>query len=164
MASSLRRIKTVAAPLLVLLLVAVGCSGGDSGSGGSGETAKTSGSPDATLTTAGESGSKEPGTTVPEGTLGEEPSRPDVVLRVEGDPKVRFSGICAVGSHENVISGRVSKRYEFDLGDQELSCEIRKRDPGGGNLKTTLIAGNDTRSVQAVNTQGGRIRVTYSHR
>jgi len=97
----------------------------------------------------------------PEITLGEDSGKPEVVIRLEGDPKTTFSGLCSVGEERNVLSGRVPKRYAFDLKGRQLSCRIEKLDGGTGELKVVLAAGESTRSVQQTNTPGGAINVSY---
>jgi len=99
----------------------------------------------------------------PKITLGEEPGgQPEVVLRLEGGPKTTFSGLCAVGDSQNVLDGKVPKRFTFDPRGRELSCRIQKRDDGRGALKIILIAGNTTRSVQQTNAPGVTINLSYS--
>ncbi|HEY0128390.1 MAG TPA: hypothetical protein VGB40_04420, partial [Rubrobacteraceae bacterium] len=61
----------------------------------------------------------------------------------------------------SILSGRIPKRYAFDPRRQRLSCRIQKRDPGGGNLKVILVAGDTTRSVQQTNAPGGVVNVSY---
>jgi hypothetical protein len=101
-------------------------------------------------------------TSPPEITLGEDPrGKPEVFIRLEGDPKTTFSGLCSVGEERNVLSGQVPKRYAFDLGGRELSCRIEKQDGGTGDLKVVLAAGETTRSVQQTNAPGGVINVSY---
>jgi hypothetical protein len=100
--------------------------------------------------------------TVPEGTLEDQPDEPDVVLRVEGAPKTTFSGVCTVGDERSVLSGRVPKRFTFDLDGHPLSCRIQKRDNGDGSLRVILRAGGSTRSVQESNVPGGTIRLSYN--
>jgi len=98
----------------------------------------------------------------PEVTLGDDTGgEPDVMIRLEGDPSTTFSGLCSVGAEQNVLSGRVPKRFEFDLKGQRLSCRIEKRDDEKGDLKVVLAAGETTRSVQQTNTPGGVINVSY---
>ncbi len=98
----------------------------------------------------------------PEATLGAEPSSPGVVLRLEGDPKTTFSGLCTVGGEErSVLLGKVPKRYAFDLDGQKLSCRIQKQDSGKGDLKVILTAGDTTRSVQQTSTHNGFINISY---
>jgi hypothetical protein len=97
----------------------------------------------------------------PEATLGGEPHSPGVMLRLEGDPKTTFSGICTVGEKENVLSGRVPERYIFDPEGEGLSCRIQKQNRGGSSLKVILIADDTTRSVQQTNVRGGLIRLSY---
>ena len=97
----------------------------------------------------------------PEITLGEDSGKPEVVIRLEGDPKTTFSGLCSVGERRDVLSGRVPKRYEFDLKGRQLSCRIEKRNGGTGDLKVVLAAGESTRSVQQTNAPDGVINVSY---
>ena len=101
-------------------------------------------------------------TSPPEITLGEDPrGKPEVFIRLEGDPRTTFSGLCSVGEERNVLSGQVPKRYAFDLRGRELSCRIEKQDGGTGDLKVVLAAGETTRSVQQTNAPGGVINVSY---
>jgi hypothetical protein len=98
----------------------------------------------------------------PEVTLGDDPGgKPEVLIRLEGDPKTQFSGLCSVGEEQNVLSGQVPKRFTFDLKGRKLSCRIEKRDGGTGDLKVVLVAGDATRSVQQTNSPGGVIKVSY---
>jgi hypothetical protein len=98
----------------------------------------------------------------PELTLGDDPGgKPEVVIRLEGDPRTTFSGLCSVGEEQIVLSGRVPRRFDFDLKGRLLSCRIEKRDGGTGDLKVLLVAGEATRSVQQTNTPGGVIKVSY---
>jgi hypothetical protein len=99
----------------------------------------------------------------PEVTLGEDPrGEPEVLIRLEGDPETMFSGLCSVGEQREVLSGRVPKRFTFDLKGRQLSCRIEKQDGGNGDLKVVLIAGETTRSVQQTNTPGSIINVSYA--
>ena len=69
----------------------------------------------------------------PEVTLGDDAGgEPEVVIRLEGDPKTTFSGLCSVGDEQKVLSGQVPKRFEFDLKGRQLSCRIEKRDDEEG--------------------------------
>ena len=98
----------------------------------------------------------------PEVTLGDEPGgKPDVQIRLEGDPNTIFSGLCSVGEERIVLSGQVPKRFTFDLKGRKLSCRIEKQDGGTGDLKVVLVAGDATRSVQQTNSPGGVIKVSY---
>jgi len=98
----------------------------------------------------------------PELTLGDDPGgKPDVVIRLEGDPETTFSGLCSVGEKPSVLSGQVPKRFAFYLKGRQLSCRIEKRDRGTGDLEVVLVAGEATRSVQQTNAPGGVIRVSY---
>jgi hypothetical protein len=99
----------------------------------------------------------------PEVTLGEDPrGEPEVLIRLEGDPETTFSGLCSMGEQREVLSGRVPKRFAFDLKGRQLSCRIEKQDGGNGDLKVVLIAGETTRSVQQTSTPGSIINVSYA--
>lgn len=100
-------------------------------------------------------------TDLQEGTLGASTETPDIVLRLEGAPRTRFSGLCNVGGEESVLSGQTPKRFTFDLDGAELSCRIQKQDQRNGNLRVILLSGSTTRSVQQTNTPGGTIQVSY---
>ena len=150
--------------ILVVLLFAGACSGdpqnapgdedetptGQTEMGG-GETSSLDGGPETT-------GNTPP----PEVTLGRDPGgKPEVVIRLEGDPKTTFTGLCSVGPEQNVLSGQVPKRFTFDLSGERLECRIEKRDEGGGDLKVVLVAGDTTRSVQQTNAPGGVVNLSY---
>jgi hypothetical protein len=147
--------------LFVVLLFAGACSGdeknqrGDNPLGQKTEVAEETTSPTTMLETTED-------TQPPEVTLGDGGGgEPEVVIRLEGDPKTTFSGLCSVGAGQNVLGGQVPKRFEFDLKGRQLSCRIEKRDNKKGELKVVLIAGESTRSVQQTNTPGGVIKVSY---
>lgn len=148
-----------AAALLFAVLLLLGACSGEAGQGA--EDPKVEREP------RGETGSSTPGPeTTAEGppkiTLGEEPGgQPEVVLRLEGGPKTTFSGLCSVGGDQNVLDGRVPKRFTFNPEGRALSCRIQKRDEGRGALKIILIAGNTTRSVQQTNSPQGVINIYY---
>ena len=149
----------VAAVLAFFSLLAAGCGGGPEPPGdGTGPT-KRSDHQESTLASSPERTGEVP---LPEATLGPAPDAPAVFLRLEGDPGVAFSGICAVGGKESVLSGRIPKRYAFDPRGQRLSCRIEKQDSGGGDLKVILVAGDTTRSVQQTNTRGSVIKIFYA--
>jgi hypothetical protein len=97
----------------------------------------------------------------PEITLGDPDGEPDVVIRLEGDPGTTFSGLCSVGEERSVLSGRVPKRFAYQLKGRQISCRIEKRDGDTGDLEVILVAGDSTRSVQQTNAPGGVIEVTY---
>jgi hypothetical protein len=149
----------VAAVLTVLLLAGASCSGDASGER---TRSKNTGPEEGTLVSSTSGREKTESTSPPEATLGEGPESPGIVLRLEGDPKTTFSGICTVGGRENVLSGRVPKRYAFDPKGQKLSCRIQKQDSGRGSLKVILTANDTTRSVQQTNTRGGVIHISYA--
>jgi hypothetical protein len=118
-------------------------------------TEETTSAPTTGLETTGES-------PPPEITLGDDPGgKPEAVIRLEGDPKTTFSGLCSVGDERSVLSGEVPKRFAFHLKGRQLSCRIEKQDGGTGDLKVVLIAGDATRSVQQTNAPAGVIRVSY---
>jgi hypothetical protein len=118
-------------------------------------TEETTSAPTTELETTGKS-------PPPELTLCDDPGgKPEVVIRLEGDPETTFSGLCSVGEKPSVLSGQVPKRYAFYLKGRQLSCRIEKRDGGTGDLKVILVAGEATRSVQQTNAPGGVIKVSY---
>ena len=153
-----------AAALLFSMLLLVGaCSSEPSGNAGEGGgdprgNADTGARP---TTVAQPETTAEEGTT-PRITLGEEPGdQPEAVLRLEGGRRTTFSGLCSVGDQQNVLSGRVPKRFTFDLNGSELSCRIEKRDENRGALRVVLIAGDTTRSVQQTNSPGAAMNISY---
>ncbi len=153
----------VAALLAVLLLLAGACSdntGRDSGDG-PGSTKKSSNFQEGTLASTKTAQEETTSSPPPEATLGAEPNSPGVVLRLEGDPKTTFSGLCTVGEEESVLSGRVPKRYAFDPDGRKLSCRIQKQDSGKGDLKVILTADDTTRSVQQTSARNGFINISY---
>ncbi len=135
-----------------LLLLGGACSGGpDAGPGREPTSAReTTGQTESTEETA-----------PPEVTLGAGPEPPGVVLRIEGDKRTTFSGICTIGGEESVLSGRVPKRFTFDPEGRELSCRIQKRDARSGDLKVILTADGTTRSVQQTSSRDGVIDISY---
>jgi hypothetical protein len=150
--------------LLALLLLAGACS--DDPQGGPGgkpdvpsEKTQAGGDPKPPPTTGPETTGD---TSPPEVTLGQAPGeRPEVVIRLEGDPKTTFTGLCSVGQEQNVLSGRVPERFTFNLAGKRLECRIEKRDGADGDLKVVLVAGDTTRSVQQTNAPGGVINLSY---
>jgi len=152
--------KVLTATLLIVVSLAAGCSNEITEVSSGGSTGATS------QPTPGASSSSTTGpeTTVNTGTLESSPgAEPDVVLRVEGDSGVRFSGLCNVGEEDTVLGGgSVPKRYAFDPRGERLSCRIQKQDSGDGDLKVTLLAGNSTQSVQQINTPDNAIKVSYT--
>jgi hypothetical protein len=152
-----KAMKALVATLLTAFLFAGACSGDDAGEG-SGSTVRTTGPQEGTLVSSTKEQEK---TEPPEATLGAGPDSPGVVLRLEGDPRTTFAGICTVGGKGSVLIGRVPKRYTFDPEGQGLSCRIQKRDRGRGSLKVILIADNTTRSVQQTSVRGGVITLFY---
>ncbi len=155
--------KALVVALLVVLSLAWGCSGDPGRETGGSSTQSSSNFEEGTL--ASTKTVKEEETTasspLPEATLGAGPDSPGVVLRLEGDPKTTFSGHCTVGQEVSVLSGRVPKRYAFDLDGKKLSCRIQKQDSGRGELKVILTAGDTTRSVQQTSTHNGFINISY---
>ncbi len=154
-----KTMKALVAALLAVFLFAGACSA-DEPDEGPDSTGRTTGPDEGTLvsSTTGPEKTEPP---PPEATLGAGPDSPGVVLRLEGDPKTTFSGICTVGGKESVLSGRVPKRYAFDPKGQKLSCRIQKQDPGESRLKVILTANDTTRSVQQTNARGGLINISY---
>jgi hypothetical protein len=86
----------------------------------------------------------------------------EVMLKIEGSPATEFSGTCIIGGkEEKKVSGRVPKRFIYELDGQLLECEIRKQSSNSGEMKVEFSAGDETNSVQQTSTQGGSITVWY---
>src|SRR5215210_4967992 len=96
-----------------------------------------------------------------EGTNAAAPSR-EVTLKIEGSPGTEFSGTCIIGGkEEKKLSGRVPKRFIFELDGQRLECEIRKQSSNSGQIKVEFSAKDHTNSVQQTSTQGGSLTLRY---
>jgi hypothetical protein len=154
-----RTTTALVAALLTVLLLAGACSGDESG-GQPRSTGKNTAPEEGTLVSSTTGPEKTESTSPSKATLDKGPASPGIVLRLEGDPKTTFSGVCTVGGKENVLSGRVPKRYAFE--GQKLSCRIQKQDSGRGSLKVILTADDTTRSVQQTNTRGGVMHISYT--
>jgi hypothetical protein len=86
----------------------------------------------------------------------------EVTLNIEGSPGTEFSGTCIIGGKvEKKISGRVPKRFIYELDGQPLECEIRKQSSNSGQMKVEFSAGGQTNSVQQTSTQGGFLTLRY---
>jgi hypothetical protein len=86
----------------------------------------------------------------------------EVTLKIEGSPGTKFSGTCLIGGKEEKLSGRVPKRFIYELDGQRLECEISKQsNTNSGQMKVEFSAGDDTDSVQQTSTQGGSITLRY---
>jgi hypothetical protein len=86
----------------------------------------------------------------------------EVTLNIEGSPGTEFSGTCIIGGkEEQKISGRVPKRFIYELDDQRLECEIRKQSSNSGQMEVEFSAGGQTNSVQQTSTQGGSLTLRY---
>ena len=155
-----KAMKALVAALLTALLFAGACSGDDPGEGAGSTDRRTTGPQEGTLVSS-TTGQEKTEPSPPEATLGAGPDSPGVVLRLEGDPRTTFAGVCTVGGKGSVLIGRVPKRYTFDPEGQGLSCRIQKRDRGRGSLKVILIADDTTRSVQQTSVRGGIITLAY---
>jgi len=85
-----------------------------------------------------------------------------VTLKLEGSPGTEFSGTCIIGGkEEKKVSGRVPKRFIYELDGQRLECEIRKQSSHSGQMKVEFSAGGQTNSVQQTSTQGGSLTLRY---
>jgi hypothetical protein len=72
-------------------------------------------------------------------------SSEEVTLKIEGSPATEFSGTCIIGGkEEKKLSGRVPKRFIYELDGQQLECEIRKQSSNSGQMKVEFSAGGDT--------------------
>ena len=86
----------------------------------------------------------------------------EVTLKIEGSPATEFSGTCIIGGkEEKKLSGRVPKRFIYELDGQRLECEISKQSSNSGQIKVEFSAGGHTNSVQQTSTQGGSINLRY---
>ena len=86
----------------------------------------------------------------------------EVTLKIEGSPGTEFSGTCIVGGkEEKKVSGRVPKRFIYELDGQRLECKIRKQSSNSGEMKVEFSAGGHTNSVQQTSTQGGSLTLWY---
>jgi hypothetical protein len=89
------------------------------------------------------------------------PSR-EVTLKIEGSPGTEFSGTCIIGGkEEKKLSGRVPKRFIYELDGQRLECQIRKQSSNSGEMKVEFSAGGHTNSVQQTSTQGDSLTLRY---
>ena len=85
-----------------------------------------------------------------------------VTLKIEGSSGTEFSGTCIIGGKvEKKVSGRVPKRFIYELDGQRLECEIRKQSSNSGEMKVAFSAGSHTNSVQQISTQGGSLILRY---
>src|SRR5215213_2413989 len=86
----------------------------------------------------------------------------EVTLKIEGSPGTEFSGTCIVGGkEEKKVSGRVPKRFIYELDGQRLECEISKQSSNSGQMKVEFSAQDHTNSVQQTSTQGGSVTLRY---
>ena len=86
----------------------------------------------------------------------------EVTLKIEGGPGTEFSGTCVIGGkEEKKVSGRVPKRFIYQLEGQPLECEISKQSSNSGQMKVVFSAGDNTNSVQQTSTPGGSITLRY---
>ena len=86
----------------------------------------------------------------------------EVTLKIEGSPGTEFSGTCIIGGEEEkTVSGRVPKRFIYELDGQPLECEISKQSSNSGQMKVEFSAKDHTNSVQQTSTQGGSITLRY---
>ena len=85
----------------------------------------------------------------------------EVALKIEGSPATEFSGTCIIGGKEKKISGRVPKRFIYELDDQPLECQISKQSSNSGQMEVEFSAQDHTNSVQQSSTQGGSVTLRY---
>jgi uncharacterized Zn-binding protein involved in type VI secretion len=86
----------------------------------------------------------------------------EATLKIEGSPATEFSGTCIIGGkEEKKLSGRVPKRFIYELDGQRLECEIRKQSSNSGQMKVEFSAGGHTNSVQQTSTKGGSLTLQY---
>jgi hypothetical protein len=86
----------------------------------------------------------------------------EVTMKIEGSPGTEFSGTCIIGGkEEKKLSGRVPKRFIYDLDGQRLECEIGKQSSNSGQMKVEFSAKAHTNSVQQTSTQGRSLTLRY---
>ena len=86
----------------------------------------------------------------------------EVTLKIEGSPGTEFSGTCIIGGkEEKKLSGRVPKRFIYDLDGQPLECEISKQSSNSGQMTVEFSAKGHTNSVQQTSTQGRSVTLRY---
>jgi hypothetical protein len=86
----------------------------------------------------------------------------EVTLKIKGSLGTEFSGTCIIGGkEEKKLSGRVPKRFIYELDGQRLECEIRKQSSNSGQMKVAFSAKDHTNSVQQTSTQGGSVALRY---
>lgn len=85
----------------------------------------------------------------------------EVTLKIEGSPGTEFSGTCVVGGKEEKVSGRVPKRFIYELDGQPLECEISKQSSNSGEMKVEFSAEGHTSTVQQSSIQGGSVTLRY---
>jgi hypothetical protein len=143
------KIKALLAALLVVMALATGCGGTqEDGSGEQDTQAPTTDTGDRTEDT------KARGERTGGGGSGRE-----VTLSIEGDPDTEFSGTCDIGDEENELSGQVPESFDYDLGGQQLECEIRQESSGSLEI---LLTGPGDRIEQQISNPGGTISLAYS--
>lgn len=81
-----------------------------------------------------------------------------VLIKIEGDEGVEFSGTCTVDGEKETLAGQVPREFTFELGGGGLECEISKE--GAGALRVVLVSGND-RVVQRVSGDS-TLKLAYS--
>ncbi len=141
-------IKALLIALLASVIFAAGCGGSEETQGDSAEE-----------TTTKDEARKEDTKKGKESTGGES-SDQVVTLSLEGDAGTGFSGTCSVGDQEESLEGEVPESFSYDLGGQQLECEIQKQ-AGDGTLEV-LLAGPGDRIRQQIGSSRGTINLTYS--
>lgn len=150
--------------LLALALFVAGCGGdeqtqGEDTQGDSAEKQSEVGQTTEETTDTKERTKED--TTVEKKDAKEESSGGEVSLQVGGDPGTAFSGVCRIGDEENELNGQVPESFSYDLGGQQLECEIRKDGTGSAALEV-LLTGPGNRIRQQTNSPEGTINLVYS--
>lgn len=144
---------------LLAALLAAGCGAGEDDAAGEIHSGEGSTFEEATLSlTTGQGGRGSSEGTLREGTS----EGGNAVLRLEGDPRTTFSGICTVEGEAQVLTGGVPKTFTFDLDRGSLECRIQKQDSGRGSLNAVLSVDDSTRSSQQTDRRGGTLRLSYA--
>lgn len=83
----------------------------------------------------------------------------EAMLKIEGEPRTEFSGICAVGGAKDDLGGRVPQQISYRFVGEKLECEVHQQSEGV--LEVVLESGDD-RSEQQISSPGVTIKLAYS--
>ena len=150
------RIKALLATLLFTTAFAAGCGGSNEAQDNSTTQQDTRGQ---TIEQTKGARERTEDTETGRERTGSRGSSQETTLSIEGDPGTEFSGVCNVGDEENEISGQVPESFDYDLGREQLQCEIRQENTGSLDI---LLTGPGNRIEQHTNTPEGTASLAYS--